>query len=517
MFHVSFRLRRLLAALLVLGLGAGLSACQPKTTAGPDALLSGEVFYRERLALPPNAVVVVSLLERRQSQEETISELRIPLGSGPDQIKGIPVPFRLVAKCANLPADASYALSAAIFVDNQRWFASPEPLDVVLRPGEQHLRLLTVRTVDDSTNVNATLPRMDATASTPPQPGISVYAANAAQRGRKGAATLYLKPDQVYELHQESATATGSPNVSTGRWYRLSGGDVQLSGGSGNFTLLRRQDANLYAVAHKQLFQPVQRPLPQSPRDLNGVARLVGDELLFQDCASGQIFSLVGGNGVESVRLACQGKVREPETALPMRLRVRPAPAPEVTNAKAVTAAKVTPDAAQDAMPDTTAASSHARLLVDDLLGLDSTTNCLPMNDAFANAPAGVVQVPLADQANRALVGQRWKALYIAGKPVEVFDNLPEPHLSFRSVGATRGMLSGSDGCNSLSGEYGLSDSELRFSGLAATMRLCHEGEAQSRAFNQALARTSGWRLAGKVLELLDRDGVVAVFEGVAL
>ena len=51
--------------------------------------------------------------------------------------------------------------------------------------------------------------------------------------------------------------------------------------------------------------------------------------------------------------------------------------------------------------------------------------------------------------------GNPVKLVELNGKPAEVYDNQPEPHLLFNPEGA-QGRISGSDGCNSLIGSYTL-------------------------------------------------------------
>ena len=82
--------------------------------------------------------------------------------------------------------------------------------------------------------------------------------------------------------------------------------------------------------------------------------------------------------------------------------------------------------------------------------------------------------VPVTD----GLAGTRWKLVELNGKPAEVYDNQPEPHLLFNPEGA-QGRISGSDGCNSLIGSYTLQGDRIGFSQLGSTMMLCPKGDAQ--------------------------------------
>jgi len=75
--------------------------------------------------------------------------------------------------------------------------------------------------------------------------------------------------------------------------------------------------------------------------------------------------------------------------------------------------------------------------------------------------------------------------------------------------------ISGSGGCNRLMGAYELDGSTLRFTQVASTMMAC-PGDAMPReqAFVKALSDTTGFRIHGATLTLLDKnDAVLAHFE----
>ena len=361
-------------------------------------------------------------------------------------------------------------------------------MEVNLTPGEQTLRLLTVRAPSANLAPEVLVYESEKTSEEKKARGI--------KRRSPESLTLFLKPAQIYELHRTRsgpAANTGEANarVETGRWYRLGDGGVQLSRAAGVFTRLDKEGETLRARGGT-VFRPVERPLPDTPRELTGMYRYLADAALFQDCASGERFRVERGEGARLVQKAYLGKVRVAGDPLRMTIRVQPVPTPVDVEGNLPT------------------------LAVETLLRVEDGI-CPPMADSTATLLPGMQPVPLPEQLNRALVGKRWTLRYLDAKEARRFDNQPEPHLVFRSASATRGTLSGSDGCNALAGHYGIEPDALRFSGLAATMRLCPEGEAQAQAFNAALARTSAWRLAGSVLELLDRDQVLAVLEAVEL
>ncbi len=100
-----------------------LAACQsatpPTTTA---ASLDGEVFYLQRIALPPNATLSVSLqdVSLADAPAVVLDEQRGP-------IKGqVPLPFHLSYDPTQVKPGHRYAVNARIEVDGQLMFITTE-------------------------------------------------------------------------------------------------------------------------------------------------------------------------------------------------------------------------------------------------------------------------------------------------------------------------------------------------------------------------------------------------------
>ncbi|WP_244641977.1 YbaY family lipoprotein [Chelatococcus reniformis] len=107
--------RAALAAVAAFGL-LGYSA----VAGAKPASLSGTVFYRERMALPPGAVVEVTLedVSRADAPAGIIARESIsPSGQ-------VPVPYTLTFDDAAIRPGRSYALRARILVDGALWFTS---------------------------------------------------------------------------------------------------------------------------------------------------------------------------------------------------------------------------------------------------------------------------------------------------------------------------------------------------------------------------------------------------------
>jgi putative lipoprotein len=135
-----------LAELFIFGLAplvlGGL--IMPGAIAAEEITVTGEVSYRERIALPPNAVLTVRLLDvsLADAPETVVGEQKIePAGQ-------VPIKFEIKFSSAVVQPNASYALQARIMVDNQLWFINderyavdplkPEPAQMVLKMVKQN-------------------------------------------------------------------------------------------------------------------------------------------------------------------------------------------------------------------------------------------------------------------------------------------------------------------------------------------------------------------------------------------
>ncbi|NJL44642.1 MAG: hypothetical protein HC922_00595 [Leptolyngbyaceae cyanobacterium SM2_3_12] len=96
-------------------IGALRMACEPQ----PAATVSGTVSYPQRIALPPNATVVVKLedVSLADAPSTVIAEQRITTAG-----QSVPIPFKLVYDPADIEAGNRYVVRAQIFYDDElRW------------------------------------------------------------------------------------------------------------------------------------------------------------------------------------------------------------------------------------------------------------------------------------------------------------------------------------------------------------------------------------------------------------
>ena len=111
--------------------------------------------------------------------------------------------------------------------------------------------------------------------------------------------------------------------------------------------------------------------------------------------------------------------------------------------------------------------------------------------------------------ATRLLENTHWKLTSLGEVPVKAVSREPLFVLNSETH-----RVSGSGGCNRLTGRYELKDDHLTFRQMATTMMTCAEGMDTEKAFLKALREAKTWKMAREELELLnDAGNVMARFE----
>jgi uncharacterized lipoprotein YbaY len=118
--HVLSGQQPLALAADTLTIGAARFSPLPPPGDGESVTVSGTVFYRERIALPPGAVVVVQVLDtsRADAPSTTLAETRF------EPETQVPVRFTVTGPRSAFTASGSYAVAARIEVDGSLAWAS---------------------------------------------------------------------------------------------------------------------------------------------------------------------------------------------------------------------------------------------------------------------------------------------------------------------------------------------------------------------------------------------------------
>lgn len=97
------------------------------------------------------------------------------------------------------------------------------------------------------------------------------------------------------------------------------------------------------------------------------------------------------------------------------------------------------------------------------------------------------------------LAGKQWNLQSLAGEAVKLADG-QQPWIK----GDAEGGMSGFGGCNSLMGSMKLEGSSLTFPGLGSTKKFCQDTNEVELKFKNALSSTTGFKLDGNTLTLLN-------------
>ena len=122
--------------------GAAEATPAPSPTEAPPVIrtITGEVFYRERIRLPSDAAMTVTLLEHGDTGDSVIA--RSTVTPRPQ----VPIPIQLEYRTADISEGESYGLDVEIARRGEVVFALPEPVPVITKGAPQSgLKLLLRR------------------------------------------------------------------------------------------------------------------------------------------------------------------------------------------------------------------------------------------------------------------------------------------------------------------------------------------------------------------------------------
>jgi|GEM_PF-4486562 len=145
-----------------------------------------------------------------------------------------------------------------------------------------------------------------------------------------------------------------------------------------------------------------------------------------------------------------------------------------------------------------------------------STTAAAASTEAAATAATepAVTPAETTSPPNGGLLNTYWKLILLNDMEITVSDKQREPNIFL----SAENRVTGSDGCNSISGSYLLDGEKLTFEQLAGTRMACAEDGAQAQVFNEALTKVASYTVHSDQLELRDATGlVVARFKAVVL
>jgi putative lipoprotein len=158
----------------------------------------------------------------------------------------------------------------------------------------------------------------------------------------------------------------------------------------------------------------------------------------------------------------------------------------------------------------------RARIMADDRLLFITDRGYSVLGGGQREVTLTLRQVGGPSQASdEPLENTYWKLIWLGDAAVTVAERQREPHIILHP--ASR-RVSGSGGCNRITGSFEQAGDRLSFGKMAGTLMACPAGMDIERRFFDALGRTSRARISRQHLELLDAAGnVVADLEAVHL
>jgi copper homeostasis protein (lipoprotein) len=465
------------------GLAAGLLASAlVLATPARAGSITGSASYRERIALPPEAVFEAVLLDIAiaDAPARELGRMRLEPAGQP------PFLFTIPYRASDLSPRGRYAVRAAVRHGDRLLFTT-DTITPVLSGGPQAgpqppvtLQLVQVGGGRPGGGQGA-LGRLPAS-----------WRGNLPAGGGSTRWQVDLAADGSFQLRQTPLRqGSGQSNHDDiGRWRLEPGGNrLVLQGGReapvvleplGQGQALRKLglEGQPLPSGANDLLQRLALPEPIEPRlHLAGMFRYLADAASIRLCATGA-----------TLPVAMEGDYLALERAY---LAARPADAPGeplLVNLEGLITSR--PSAEPGRGPVRT-------LVVERFVAVHPGQSC----------PVQAAAGPAGKQPQLSLRGQRWRLQALqdgqAATLLEAPDRPPELELA-----ADSDRLSGSGGCNRLMGGYQLEGDQLRFSQLASTQMGCPpEAMAFEQRYVRALGLARRWSIDKNNLLLQDEQG----------
>ena len=441
--------------IMVVAGGAGLGEAE-------DAV-RGTAMYRERVALPPNAVfeAILEDVSRADAKAEVLGRERIESPS-------VPIRFEIPYDPSRIDERHAYAVRAWILVGGDLRFTSDTVYPVLTRGAGDEVEIL-LRGVGGSRSGTAS-----------PLRGLpAAFSGDLPCADCEGIRyQLDLVSDSAYFL-RTTYIGRGEHAVSDriGSWSTVSGGEKIVlwndAGPAEQFQIvdsstlrkLDREGHRIESVLNYDLTRVADGPALEPQLAMRGMYRstAAGGEII--ECQSG-LELLVAGEGDAPALEEVASRALETDRGSVLvsfsgRIELRPV-----------------------------AESGGLRRVVV----VERFDGVWPRETCGARGVASELE------------GSRWVPTRIAGEPVAVGAGGREAYFVLQPEGQ---QLTGFAGCNQLVGRYLVEGTSLRFSGIAKTGKACLQGMDVEAAFTAALEKTRSFRLFSQHLELLDESGAV--------
>jgi copper homeostasis protein (lipoprotein) len=439
-------------------------------TARATGLVRGTATYRERIALPPEAVLEV-VLEDVSLADAPARELGSVRRTDPGSP---PFSFEIAYDPAEIDQRRSYAVRADVRVDGRLLFTTDTVYPVLTRGAGTDVELLLRATPAwpeaSATALLGKLPaRFEGELPCADCPGIHYR--------------LDLLEDRVFFLRM-TYLGRGADAIFDliGTW-TLSSDDSRLVLFGGTeapifFRLVDRDTVRKLDIEGREIESDLDYDLrrreglePLEPRlTMRGMYRYLADAALFEECLSGRRFPVAMEAEHAALERAYLEAQEQPGEPLLVSLQGLIAQRPAVDGDGTV-----------------------PTLVPERFIGVWPGETCGS-------------RMTIAELENT-----YWKLTRLGDQPVIVGERQREPHIVLHQQD---GRVAAFGGCNRMTGGYTVDGSAIEFSQMASTMMACPNGMNTEQGLAAALGRARSFRLIGQHLDLFDEAGeLVARFE----
>ena len=497
-------MRRQLSMIAVLGTLTSVTAVFAQD---PLQSVRGSITYRERIALPPAAVVEVTVVDvsRADAPATVIGRQRIE-NSGQ-----VPIPFSVHYEPSAIDPRHRYSVQATISHGSESMFTSTETA-LVITQGHGMAADLVLRRVPPpaappkpaapapaaAPQAPRVVPSTAASPPAPPLPANPLVSLPATFNGRLACADcsaigveLNLFRDDSFFMRRNYIGKSVEPIDDLGSWVLSSDRRVLMLKGIGDAPMLfavasagtlRQLDIHgnpIAGAAPTELHRTVtNQPLDVRAR-MRGSYVYMADAATFTECSTGRRWPV-----------AMEAASIDLEHAYLAAKKAPMAPMLVMVDARVVSRPKF-----EGAGPAPALVSNYRAALV-----VVKFERALPATEACAPR---LVSAPLT--------GTLWRLTRLGERAVPpAADVRGQASLEFQ---ADTMRFSGSSGCNRLIGSYTAENAAMTLTA-AGTMMACRGAMADETAFLAALKATRAHRIVGPWLELFDANGAsLAKFE----
>jgi uncharacterized lipoprotein YbaY/heat shock protein HslJ/uncharacterized lipoprotein NlpE involved in copper resistance len=433
--------------------------------------VKGTATYRERIAVPPDAVFEATLedVSKADAAAEVIGQARMERPGNP------PIRFEITYDPARISSSHRYSVRARILVGGKLFFTTDRSYPV-LTEGQGNEVALLLRRAGSSGQVGGGVEPLGTLPAT--------FAGDLPCADCQGIRHhLELFPDQAFFLRvtylgkgdDAGFDDIGSWTVASDRrTLVLHGGrEAPLRFAIKDANTLRKLDLEGREIV-SSLNYDLKRTQDQQPLEprllMRGMYKYFADAGRFTECLTRKNWPVAQEQDNAALESAYSKARRQPGEELLVNLEGRVAMRPKREGE-----------------------GQQPTLVVERIIGVWPGETC---GAQFSTEP---------------LENTYWKLTRLGDSAVTVASQQREPHLILNPKSRRVG---GSGGCNRLTGSYELNGDTLTFGQMAGTMMACLQGMDTEKAFLQALGQVKKWKIAGQHLELFDAAGkLVARFE----